>query len=386
MNASTVAPANILIADDQVDILEALQILVKNEGFVPHVVTTPGAALKAIRNQRFDVVLMDMNYAKDTTSGGEGLELLSQIRMIDSALPVVLMTAWGSLELAGEAMEEGGRQFVQKPWDNARLIAILQRQLHEGRMLREKHRDDQTSYSLLLEVADARETQERLLPLGAPRIPGCDVRTTWRPASDLSGDYFDVIPLGDSTVGFCIADVCGKGVPAALVMAHLRATMHAVAPTTRRPSELCRQVNRAVAETLPAGRFITMFYGVLDTATKRLRYTNAGHVPPLLTSHTGGFNLLEEGGTVLGAFPDAPYEEREISLNSGDRIVLFTDGITEAANANGDQFGRDRVQSIALQHHASPAEQLQCELLSAVSTFASTEAQDDATLLIISLL
>src|SRR5215475_207963 len=165
MTTSTVTRAKILIADDQTDILEALQILLKNEGFVPHVVTSPGAVLKALQGQRFDVVLMDMNYAKDTTSGGEGLELLSQIRAIDNTLPVVLMTAWGSVDLAGEVMQEGGRHFVQKPWDNARLIAILQRQLEEGRRLREQERNHQISNSVLQEIADAREAQECLLPL-----------------------------------------------------------------------------------------------------------------------------------------------------------------------------------------------------------------------------
>ena len=132
----------ILVADDQTDVLEALRLLLKGEGFRLKTVTTPREVLRALETQDFDVVLIDLNYARDTTSGQEGLDLLARIQQLDSAIPVVVMTAWGSVELAVEAMQKGARDFIQKPWDNARLLSVLRVQaelaeaLHFGRLLR----------------------------------------------------------------------------------------------------------------------------------------------------------------------------------------------------------------------------------------------------------
>jgi len=130
----------ILIADDQQDVREALRLLLKNEGYQPEIVSSPGAVLRAVEKEDFDVLLMDLNYTRDTTSGKEGLDLLSQIQSVDHTLPVVVMTAWGSVELVVEAMRSGARDFVQKPWDNVRLLAILRTQTELGQALRSQRR------------------------------------------------------------------------------------------------------------------------------------------------------------------------------------------------------------------------------------------------------
>ena len=130
----------ILIADDQTDVLEALRFLIKGEGYSAEAVTSPGGAIDAVESRDFDAVLMDLNYTRDTTSGQEGLDLLNRIQTLDSTLPVIVMTAWGSVELAVEAMRRGARDFIQKPWDNARLSAILKTQIELGRALRKGQR------------------------------------------------------------------------------------------------------------------------------------------------------------------------------------------------------------------------------------------------------
>jgi DNA-binding NtrC family response regulator len=130
----------ILIADDQPDVLEALRFLVKGEGYSAEAVSSPGGAIEAVESRDFDAVLMDLNYTRDTTSGQEGLDLLNRIQILDSTLPVIVMTAWGSVELAVEAMRRGARDFIQKPWDNARLSAILKTQIELGRALRKGQR------------------------------------------------------------------------------------------------------------------------------------------------------------------------------------------------------------------------------------------------------
>src|SRR5256885_426357 len=137
MKSSESRTACILIADDQPDVLEALRFLVKGEGYQAETVTSPGAVVDAVESRDFDVVLMDLNYTRDTTSGQEGLELLNRIQGLDGSLPVIVMTAWGSVELAVEAMRRGARDFIQKPWENARLSAILKTQIELGRALRQ---------------------------------------------------------------------------------------------------------------------------------------------------------------------------------------------------------------------------------------------------------
>ena len=140
MKSSNSRTPCILIADDQPDVLEALRFLVKGEGYAAEAVNSPGAAIDAVESRDFDAVLMDLNYTRDTTSGQEGLELLNRIQVLDATLPVIVMTAWGSVELAVEAMRRGARDFIQKPWDNARLSAILKTQIELGQALRKGQR------------------------------------------------------------------------------------------------------------------------------------------------------------------------------------------------------------------------------------------------------
>ena len=375
----------VLIADDQAHILEALQLLLKNEGFLSETVSSPRAVVEAVQDRNFDVLLLDLNYARDTTSGVEGLELLARVRELDSALPVVLMTAWGSLELAVQAMQGGGRDFVQKPWDNDKLLGTLRCRIEEGRVLREKREKERTSERLMREMADAQEIQRRLLPAELPQLADCDVQAFWQPANEIGGDYFDAIRLGDSMAAFYIADVAGKGLPAALLMSNAQATVRALAQTTTSPSHMCRQLNRVVLENTRAGRFTTLFYAILDSNRRKLRYTNAGHVPPILIQRGGAIARLSEGGTVLGIFPDAGYEEREITFDHGDRLVLITDGITEAANAQSEEFGEGRLIRLLLENRQAPAPELQRLLLEAVASFTSQPLQDDATLMIVTM-
>src|SRR4051812_29404680 len=137
---STTAAPRILLADDQSDVREALRLLLKGEGYVTEAADAPAAVLEAVQAREFDAILIDLNYARDTTSGEEGLDLLSRLQEIDSAMPVIVMTAWGSIELAVEAMRRGARDFVQKPWDNARLLTILRTQVQLSQALRRAQR------------------------------------------------------------------------------------------------------------------------------------------------------------------------------------------------------------------------------------------------------
>src|SRR5881296_93319 len=148
MKKTETPAARILIADDQPDVLEALRLLLKEEGYAIDLATSPRAVLEVVKTREYDTLLIDLNYTRDTTSGREGLDLLTQMQTLDPTLPVVVMTAWGSVEVAVEAMRRGARDFVQKPWDNARLLSILRTQVELSRALRRQQRLEAENRSL----------------------------------------------------------------------------------------------------------------------------------------------------------------------------------------------------------------------------------------------
>ena len=366
-----------LIADDHPDVLAALRMLLRNEGWQTEAATSPAEALEAIRARDFDVALVDLNYARDTTSGQEGLDLIARIRALDSALPVVAMTAWANIELAVEAMRRGVTDFVQKPWENARLLRVLRDQIAEGRARRSEQRLKATRD---MELAAAEEIQQSLLPRHIPILEGAELAVAWRPAGVVSGDYFDVIQFDESRAALLIGDVMGKGMPAALVMSNLQALVKVFATAAAPPQRLCRQINRAVCGNLPEGRYITFFYGLFETASRRFVYANAGHNPPLLVRRDGRTARLSEGGIVLGLFPENRYEQGEVRLCAGDRLLYFTDGITEASNDAGELFGEERLLQLLVEHRRQSASELRETILSAVADFSGGSFQDDVTL------
>ncbi len=386
MNANQLA-ANIptaLIADDHPDVLAALRLLLKGAGFQIEAANSPASVLAALTERPYDVLLMDLNYTRDTTSGEEGLDLLARIRALDQTLPIVAMTAWGSIELAVEAMRHGVGDFIQKPWDNARLIQTLRAQLEAGRTRRREQRlQTQRAETEARELAAALEIQQSLLPQNVPQLRGCELATAWQPVRAVSGDFFNIIQFDKQSAAFCIGDVSGKGMPAALVMSNAQALVNAFAKPNGAPRELCAQVNRALCGQLSTGKFVTFFYAHFDSKRRCLRYTNAGHNPPMLARRDGTSTTLSRGGAVLGVFSDGVYEQGEVQLAVGDRVLLYTDGITEAMNLAGEEFGEARLRELLIKHRALDAETLQARIMVAVSEFCGGHFQDDATLLVL---
>jgi phosphoserine phosphatase RsbU/P len=232
------------------------------------------------------------------------------------------------------------------------------------------------------ELQRAREIQESLLPKQIPQLPGFEVATAWQPARAVGGDYFDVLKLGENRLAICIADVSGKGVPAALLMANVQASLRASVRDLDSPARVCSIVNGMLCESVAADKFVTFFCGVLDAASRTFRYCNAGHLYPILAS-SGAVRTLDQGGAVLGVFPAWKYKDSSVDLSSGDRLLLFTDGITEAEGAQGEEFGIERVASFAKTHASNSAARINQQLLAQVTEFCGARFQDDATLLVL---
>jgi sigma-B regulation protein RsbU (phosphoserine phosphatase) len=374
----------ILIADDQRDLLDALRLLLKSEGIAMDAVTSPEAVVDAVAGGTYDLLLMDLNYTGDTTSGREGIDLLARVQQYDRLLPVVVMTGWGSVDLAVETMRRGVCDFVQKPWDNAQLLNTLRSEIDKGRARRRSEALEARA------LDEARRIQRKLLPASLPQIHGCEVAASWQPAAGVGGDCYDAIAFGSSRLSLSIADVVGKGIPAALLMSNLQAAVRAFATETTTAGELCQQVNRILCGNIAEGRFISFFYCTVDTERGTLTYANAGHYPPILVHADGSTERLSTGGPVLGPFADASYDERQIQIVSGDRLILFTDGMTEVrpAGIHPDdpdhvEFGEEALVAGAVEHRACSAPVLQARLTAAVSDYAGGTFQDDATLMIL---
>jgi len=370
--ASTAArPYRVLVCDDQPDVLHALQLLLKGQGYEAVTVDSPRALLREARSEEFDLILADLNYTRDTTSGEEGLDLLAGLESQGNTTPVIVMTAWGSIDLAVEAMRRGACDFVQKPWDNQRVLAAIRKQADS-----ERRRQSE------LEIAA--NVQQQLFPRTLQRLPSIDYAGQCVPARGVGGDYYDFLHLGEGSLGFVLADVSGKGIPAALLMANLQACFRTQAAAgVLLPAELLQAVHKQFYLSTGSDRFATLFFGSYDDCTRRMHYVNCGHCAPLLLRASGELIKLEPTATMLGAFEEWDCGEEEVSLNAGDTLLLYSDGVTEAANSTGDDFSEDRLADILRDKRAATAHELVGEVVKAVSGFSGASHTDDITVVAI---
>jgi sigma-B regulation protein RsbU (phosphoserine phosphatase) len=386
--------SRILIADDQADVLRALCLLLKGHGYSTETVTSPADLLEALQRSEFDLLLMDLNYARDTTSGREGLDLLTRLKAMEKVPPIVVMTGWATVGIAVEAMQRGVTDFVEKPWTNSQLLEVLRKQITLGRERRESARlaVQETQAQRVIasqfheqehEIAEARAIQEGFLPKEIAQLAGYEIASAWQSARVVGGDYFDVLPFDDETFGLCIADVAGKGLPAALLMSNLQAAVRGLASPSVAPEDLCARLNALLCRNMASDRFVTLFYAQLDGPARRLRYVNAGHNPPFILHADGSHERLREGGGVLGVFANQAFRSAVRQLRSGDRMVLFTDGVTEACNADEEEFGEARLLAVLQENRRKSPSEIQNEILMAVSAFSRGIWHDDATLLVV---
>lgn len=227
------------------------------------------------------------------------------------------------------------------------------------------------------ESADARAMQEALFLKPVPLVPGFAFETAWHPAGSVAGDWFDFIDLGEQRYGIALADVSGKGMSAALLMSATRALLRSIAPVQISPAKTLEQLNRTLLEDFPPGKFVTMIYGVLDAQTRAITFASAGHLPPLLINGHCRFVELDSGLPLgLGV---STYAEQTVSLSSGTHVLLYSDGITEAANSADDEFGSERL----LEHFVKPGACVE-GLIAEVKSFSiGSDRTDDATAVLI---
>jgi phosphoserine phosphatase RsbU/P len=372
-------PPRILVADDQPDVLLALRLLLKAEGFEIVAVESPAAVLEAAGRQDFDIVLMDLNYTRDTTSGAEGLELLGRVRALRGGPDVVVMTAWGTIELAVEAMRLGARSFVLKPWDNLALIRTLRTQLEERARKTYAQADDPHTRELIL----ARRVQHQLLPRTLPSLATLEYAGDCRQAGAVGGDGYDFLDLAPGRLGLMLADASGKGMGAALLMANLQGTLrselaHGIDDLPRRLAA----VNALFLASTAPEHYATLFFASYDDARRRLLYANCGHNPPLVVRANGSCERLPPTAPVVGMMADWSCEAAEVELGRGDTLVVFSDGVTEASGPGGEEFGEERLLETVRARRKSPVASLPDAIVDSVEAFAGPHHVDDLTLVV----
>lgn len=251
-------------------------------------------------------------------------------------------------------------------------------------MRRQIEREASERGRLESEMSVARRIQMELLPKTFPRIAGLDMFAFTVPARQVGGDCYDVIDIGEGKLAVTIGDVSGKGTPAAILMANVQAAVRALSESNVPAGELIDRVNRLVYGYTEESVFITFFYSVLDTRTGELVYVNAGHNHPCVLRADGSSEHLDRGGLVIGIMPGSTYEEGRVALRPGDNLVLYTDGITEAANADEEMFGEERLEKVLVKYRDATAREMEERVYTSIKDFAAGASQtDDLTMVVV---
>jgi len=369
--------ARILVVEDEPDLLLGLKDDLRLEGYEVEVAQDGEAASQRAREQPFDLIILDvMLPSKD------GFEVCRELRRAGVQTPVILLTAKTQESDKVLGLDLGANDYVTKPFSprelRARVRAIFRQQ--QG-LLAESGRLDQ-------EVRIAADVQQRLLPQIRPPLATLDYAGYCHPARRVSGDYYDFLDLAPGKLGLLVADVAGKGISAALLMASMHACIRTHAPVFgERCGEIVTEVNALLYSATDSDRFATLFYGVYDDATRRLTYSNAGHEPALLVragaKRQPAHVRLEAGTPPVGIFATLPAVQSTVEMEQGDWLAIFTDGIPEALNEKEEEFGRDRLLEILTGNRQRSAGEMQEAILREVTKFSDGQPQsDDLTLIV----
>lgn len=359
-----------LVVDDQADVREALRLMLKSAGYSIQMADSPEGAITTAAACDPDLILIDMNYANDTTSGQEGLALLDRLRALRPDVPVIAMTGWSTIELAVQAMQHGACDFITKPWDVGHLLETFEKHLGSDR---QSAANGQTHSS---DLTLARRIQRKLLPPQSLAAAGLQFDCAFLPFGEVGGDLYDFFEIEPGRAGFLLGDVCGKGLGAALLVATLQATIRSQLDLARNPSVLLARVNQQFFRATRPEHFATLFFGIYEANNRQIRYVNCGHPAAVLVSQEGSFELLEPNGMILGAFEQSHFEERVIGFEPSSRLILFSDGCSEAGVSDD---GEDWTLEEILRLTSKDSEKLAGAL--AAAAISRGEQADDITVM-----
>ncbi len=331
-------------------------------------------ALSKLQQDRdIGMVLSDINMPEM-----DGLTLLDQIPSVDPNVRAVIVSAYGDMQNIRTAMNRGAFDFVTKPIDFQDLRITIDKTLRHLAALRDALATRDKLVALQNELDVARNMQQSILPTVFPNEPTHEVFGNMEAAREVGGDFFDLIRLEDNRLGLAIADVSGKGVPAALFMMSSRTLLKGAAIGTPQPGNVLGELNTLLEEDNESMMFVTLFYAVYNPADGSLTYANGGHNPPLLVHADGtSMELPTTDGVALGVMPGIEYEQNTITVEPTDTVVFYTDGVSEAMNAAGEEFGMERLADVFSSRPPASAEATNQAVFEAVHEFATDTPQSD---------
>ena len=383
---------NMLIVDDEISNLQKLRRTFFGDFRIFEALTGQDA-IQLLREQDVDVIITDQRMPETT-----GVDVLRESLLLQPEAVRIILTGYTEIDYLMNAINEGQvHRYITKPWEPFSLKRTVMQDLELVHVKRENR-------LLQEQLRIARQVQSRLFPQKLPEIPTLNYTGICQPAGAVGGDYYDVLKVSPDQFCLAVGDISGKGISAALLMASLQALLRSHASqTTEDLAAVVTEMNRLLCSMTEESRFATLFCAVYDDSTRELTYVNAGHNPPLLFRRgasgadiqpatafgsaepsSNGIIRLEGSGAVLGMFPEGSYEHRSLPLEPGDTLVIYTDGITEAQDSRGREYGEERLTELVRSRISLPPVELQDQLLNSVKQFAGeVPLADDLTLLLV---
>jgi len=340
------------------------------------------ALSRLLEHPDINIILSDINMPEM-----DGLTLLAKLNELKNpALKTVIVSAYGDMDNIRTAMNRGAFDFVTKPVDFNDLETTIKKTIHELEILRQAQQEHDQLVAIQQDLVVARNIQQSILPKVFPPFPernDFDIYAGMTPAKEVGGDFYDFFLIDKERLGLVIGDVSGKGVPAAIFMAVSRTLLKATAMKGLPPSECLAYVNDLLCLESTAAMFVTIFYGIFNTTTGELEYSNGGHNPPYIMKADGKVQPLEmAGGIALGVMEEMSYNVDRIELQPGDGIFLYTDGVTEAFNANGVMYTNQRLEQLLTGQNSQSIKVIVQQVFQDVNDFSTgIEQSDDITIL-----
>ena len=338
-----------------------------------------------LKNKDYDIILSDINMPEM-----DGLTLLTKINeMQNPALKCIMVSAYGDMGNIRQAMNNGAFDFATKPIDLDDLSVTIEKAIQQITYIRQMDKEHMQLEGIKGDLAVAREIQQAILPRIFPPFPECkdrfDIAASMDAAKDVGGDFYDFFRIDDSHIGFVIADVSGKGIPASIFMAVSRTLIRATGIRGGSPAECLEYSNKLLAKESVNCMFVTVFYGIYDLNTGDISYCNAGHNPPYILKKDGQVEELPMSeDMMLGVFDEYTFTNATLHLDKGDTLFMFTDGVNEAMDIEFNQFGDDRLRQNLTTNASNSCQQLINAVKADVSSFVGeAEQSDDITMLAI---
>lgn len=377
---------NILSVDDELDlefiINQFFASKIENGEYFFYFAHNGIEALEILEDHpEIEIVLSDINMPKMN-----GLTLLSKIKEKQiSTLMCIMVSAYGDMRNICHAMNHGAFDFITKPFNLKDLEAAIEKAKNNIDFIRESQQNRRQLEHLRSELATASKIQHAILPNKIPQLP-LEIYAQMTPAYEVGGDFYDFFQIDETHIGFVIADVSGKGIPASLLMAICRTMIRTVGMQGVSSEECISYINRLIFSDCPDNMFITVFYGIYDIESGNIDYTNAGHMPPFIIHSDYRVEKLKcEQNFMVGVVDRLSFKSNHCTLNPGDTLFLYTDGVTEAFNKIGQTYGEERlIRELPLLAHSETLEKGISKIYQTIQYFAADAPQsDDLTILAI---